>query len=152
MPMASNIDETKPVTGAPTTSSVRANFAAAKAEIEALQAAVAGATKVSKFSVGGALTFGLTQGKLKWYPEENITITGVFFSLGTAGSAAANLSLNGSGQMLASNVVTGASDIKSNTGVPGSPNVTTADYITVDVYNFGATASDITVHIVYQKT
>jgi hypothetical protein len=34
--MASNIDPTKPITGAATTASVRANFAAAKAEIEAL--------------------------------------------------------------------------------------------------------------------
>jgi hypothetical protein len=36
--MTSAIDPTKPVFGAPTTNSVRANFAAAKAEIEALQA------------------------------------------------------------------------------------------------------------------
>jgi hypothetical protein len=36
--MASNIDPTKPVTGTPTTVSVRDNFAFAKSEIEALQA------------------------------------------------------------------------------------------------------------------
>lgn len=36
--MASAIDATKPVAGTPTTASVRANFAAAKSEIEALQA------------------------------------------------------------------------------------------------------------------
>lgn len=36
--MASNIDVTKPVTGSATTESVRQNFTAAKAEIEALQA------------------------------------------------------------------------------------------------------------------
>ena len=39
--MSSNIDATKPAAGAATTQSVRDNFAAAKAEIEALQAAVA---------------------------------------------------------------------------------------------------------------
>lgn len=39
--MASAIDETKPAMGNPTTQSVRANFAAAKAEIEALQQAIA---------------------------------------------------------------------------------------------------------------
>jgi hypothetical protein len=38
--MASAIDDTKPVTGTPTTQSVRDNFAAAKSEITALQAAV----------------------------------------------------------------------------------------------------------------
>jgi hypothetical protein len=37
--MSSAIDATKPVTGTPTTQSVRDNFAAAKAEIEALQSA-----------------------------------------------------------------------------------------------------------------
>lgn len=36
--MTSAIDTTKPTTGNPTTQSVRNNFAAAKAEIEALQA------------------------------------------------------------------------------------------------------------------
>lgn len=35
--MSSAIDVTKPVTGSPTTASVRSNFAAAKSEIEALQ-------------------------------------------------------------------------------------------------------------------
>lgn len=39
--MSSNIDATKPVAGTPTTQSVRGNFAAAKAEIEALQAGLA---------------------------------------------------------------------------------------------------------------
>ncbi|MGL4230126.1 MAG: hypothetical protein ACRCWJ_02060, partial [Casimicrobium sp.] len=36
--MPSAIDPTKPITGNPTTASVRDNFAAAKSEIEALQA------------------------------------------------------------------------------------------------------------------
>lgn len=39
--MTSLIDPTKPVAGTPTTASVRANFAAAKTEIEALQAQTA---------------------------------------------------------------------------------------------------------------
>lgn len=39
--MASTIDATKPIAGNPTTDSVRVNFAAAKSEIEALQADVA---------------------------------------------------------------------------------------------------------------
>ena len=38
--MASNIDASKPISGTPTTASVRANFAEAKSEIEALQLAV----------------------------------------------------------------------------------------------------------------
>lgn len=44
--MTSAIDPTKPVSGTPTTASVRANFAAAAEEISAIQAVVAGATRV----------------------------------------------------------------------------------------------------------
>ena len=47
--MASSIDATKPVEGSPTTASVRSNFLAAKAEIEALQAV--GITAVSALDV-----------------------------------------------------------------------------------------------------
>jgi hypothetical protein len=41
--MTSNIDATVPVTGTPTTASQRANWATAKSEISALQAASGGA-------------------------------------------------------------------------------------------------------------
>lgn len=46
--MTSAIDITKPVTGEPTTASVRANFATAKSEIEALQSSVAGLIGMGK--------------------------------------------------------------------------------------------------------
>jgi hypothetical protein len=46
--MASTIDSTKPISGNPTTQSVRDNFAAAKSEIEALQVLTADATTVVK--------------------------------------------------------------------------------------------------------
>jgi hypothetical protein len=55
--MASNIDPTKPVAGTPTTSSVRANFQAAKDEIEALQSDVAGKANLAG---GQNLTGGFT--------------------------------------------------------------------------------------------
>jgi len=45
--MSSNIDPTKPETGFASTANVRANFAAAKAEIEALQAGVASGVDVT---------------------------------------------------------------------------------------------------------
>lgn len=48
--MASAIDETKPTMGNPTTQSVRANFAAAKAEIEALQAQLAARAITTAFA------------------------------------------------------------------------------------------------------
>lgn len=47
--MASSIDASQPAAGTPTTASVRANFAAAKAEIEALQSGKLDASGVSSF-------------------------------------------------------------------------------------------------------
>lgn len=45
--MASSIDATKPISGTPTTQSVRDNFSAAKSEIETLQSDVAGKISAS---------------------------------------------------------------------------------------------------------
>lgn len=61
--MASSIDTTKPVSGSPTTQSVRDNFSAAKSEIEALQAgkadlagpALTGTTTAVNLTVSGTL-------------------------------------------------------------------------------------------------
>jgi phage-related protein len=46
--MASNIDVTKPTTVNPTLSSVRANFATIKAEIEALQSSIGSSTQQTR--------------------------------------------------------------------------------------------------------
>lgn len=54
--MASSIDATKPVSGSPTTQSVRDNFSAAKSEIEALQASTAAASTTSSGIVELATT------------------------------------------------------------------------------------------------
>lgn len=59
--MASSIDATKPVSGTPTTASVRANFSAAKSEIEALQA--------NTVSAGAGLTGG---GAINANPTVNV--------------------------------------------------------------------------------
>lgn len=59
--MTSNIDPTVPVTGTPTTASVRANFATAGNEITALQATVAGLLPLTGGSVTGALNVGTAQ-------------------------------------------------------------------------------------------
>ena len=53
--MASAIDITLPVTGSPTTSSVRANFSTAKTEIEALQLATTGRLYGAEDTVGRAI-------------------------------------------------------------------------------------------------
>ncbi len=49
--MASNIDPSKPITGNPTTQSVRDNFNAAKQEIESLQTAVSGKADASALAL-----------------------------------------------------------------------------------------------------
>ncbi|WP_207483135.1 hypothetical protein [Arenibaculum pallidiluteum] len=54
--MASSIDPAVPVAGAPTTASVRANFAAAKSEIEAVQAALALLAPLDAPAFTGTLT------------------------------------------------------------------------------------------------
>ncbi len=53
--MTSAIDPAKPISGTPTTASVRANFGAAKSEIEALQAAIA-SLEVGKQPLDATLT------------------------------------------------------------------------------------------------
>ena len=68
--MASNIDVTIPPLGTPTTGGVRANFAAAKTEIEALQSAIGfadyndTATAVTPISVSASTWTKLTNNKL----------------------------------------------------------------------------------------
>jgi hypothetical protein len=60
--MASAIDPTKPVTGNPTTQSVRTNFATAKAEIEALQNALTTSADITSVVAGHGLAGGGTTG------------------------------------------------------------------------------------------
>lgn len=56
--MPSAIDATLPITGSPTTASVRSNFATAKTEIEALQAAQGNATYTIDNTVGRTIVAG----------------------------------------------------------------------------------------------
>ena len=73
--MASAIDATVPVTGSPTTESVRANFATAKAEISALQAGGGG---------GGGFSPGGTASQLLSGTGSNVNVgTGLTLSSGT---------------------------------------------------------------------
>jgi len=81
--MASNIDVNIPPLGAPTTSGVRANFAAAKAEIEALQGANGfvdyndAATGVTPISVTSSTWTKLTNDKLGPYTKIDAAPSGV---------------------------------------------------------------------------
>lgn len=69
--MASSIDTTKPETGNATTASVRANFTAAKTEIEALQALAANLNKCYlSFTSNRFLTGNSASNILAWDVEE----------------------------------------------------------------------------------
>lgn len=148
--MASAIDATKPVSVNPTTQSVRDNFAAAKSEIEALQL---GTTKVRTYSVTGILPMNMLPGSARWYPEGNIEVTGVFFSLGTPGSTkACNAMLKRNGVNFLSAAATAAAGAyKSNTVVPPAPTADSDDYFTVDVQSLDGYAQNMTVFIHYKN-
>ena len=68
--MASSIDPTKPIVGTPTTASVRDNFAAAKAEIEALQAQVA--AMLASYDAPAIITADFPSGSNAGAPPINI--------------------------------------------------------------------------------
>ncbi len=68
--MASSIDPTKPIVGTPTTASVRDNFAAAKAEIEALQAQVA--SIIATFQTRAIITADFADGVAQNSPAANV--------------------------------------------------------------------------------
>lgn len=149
--MASAIDATKPVSVNPTTQSVRDNFAAAKSEIEALQLSL---IKVRSYSVAGSMPPSLVAGTARWYPETNIEVLAVYFSLGTAGVTAgctAMLKRNGV-NFLSANAVTTSGQFKSTTEVPSSPTATPSDYLTVDAQSLDGLAKDMTVFIHYKAT
>lgn len=68
--MASSIDPTKPIVGTPTTASVRDNFAAAKAEIEALQAQVT--SIIATFQTRAIITADFADGVQQNSPAANV--------------------------------------------------------------------------------
>ncbi len=148
--MASSIDATKPVSVNPTTQSVRDNFAAAKSEIEALQLSI---TKTRTYNVAGQMPGQMITGISRWYPEGNIQVTGVFFSLGSPGvtlGCTAMLKKNNA-NFLSANITTAAGEYKSNTATPPSPNAVATDYFTVDAQSLGGDAKDMVVHIQYKN-
>lgn len=148
--MASAIDATKPVSVNPTTQSVRDNFAAAKAEIEALQLST---PKVRTYNVAGPLPGHLVVGTARWYPEGNIQVTGVFFSIGVPGATLGCTAMvkKNNANFLTTAATAAAAAYKSDTVTPPSPNASSTDYFTVDVQSLGGDAKDVTVHIQYKN-
>lgn len=101
------------------------------------------ATDVAKLFIVGTLTAG--SGGPRWYPDRAITISSVYFSLGTAGTATIDVLKNGTSICSGSPPTVSAGN-KSNV-VSVSVAMTTSDYLTVSVLTAGGT--NATVCVVY---
>lgn len=145
--MSSSINAAYPVAGSPTTQSVRDNFAAAKSEIEGLQAGV-GIPQVRYLSMPGNVT--VFTGKARWYPPQNISVTSIQASVDTApvgSSIMITLKKNGSTVTTAS-IAAGANQ---GAAQAVSSTATSTDYYTIDVTQIGSTTpgADLVVSIKY---
>jgi hypothetical protein len=102
---------------------------------------------VSKYSITGTVSPATTPPR--WYPDRNITITSVYFSLGTpntTGSTIIDVSVNGT-SIFSGSLPTCSTNQYKSTVITTSTAVTTSDYVTVTVNQSGG--SDATVCIVY---
>ncbi len=95
--MASNIDETKPVALTPTTQSVRDNFAAAKAEILALQAQSGSFNIAIIGGTGDAIT--VTQSSPFLNYADHIGSRNIFTAPGTNTTGAPTMNIDGLGAL-----------------------------------------------------
>ncbi len=149
--MTSSIDPTQPTSTHPRLSHVRANFAAAKAEIEALGAMILELStankRISKYNIIGLLA--INTGTMRWYPEADITITAVYFSLGTAGTSLVEIDVKINGaSIFATTKPAASSGLYKSSIQTVSIAVTPSDYLTVDVTHAGA-AKDAVICIIY---
>jgi hypothetical protein len=112
--MASAIDATKPVTGSPTTQSVRDQFATAKAEITALQTAVGGAGTITGVTAGSGLSGGGTSGTVSVALVQPVPIAS-----GGTNSTTAAAALTALGAVArAGDTMTGALTVNANAAPP----------------------------------
>ncbi len=104
-------------------------------------------TSIAKLTYFGALA--ITVGDLRFYPDRNITLSKVYFSIGIAGSAAITIDVKKNGVSIFSGSVptcTAGNFLSSVISV--STAITTADYLTVDISSV-VSGSDLVAHVVY---
>lgn len=102
-----------------------------------------GGNSVTKYAIVGTLQTGT--GTPRWYPDRSVTISSVYFSLGTAGTATIDVLKNGTSIFSGSKPQTTAANKSSVISV--SVSMTVSDYLTVSVQVAGG--ADATVYIVY---
>jgi hypothetical protein len=107
----------------------------------------AGGTDVTKYNITGTIT--VNTGAMRWYPDRNITLSKVYFSLGTSPSGNVVIDVKKNGTSIFSGTYpTCTSGNYLSSSVTVSTNLTSTDYITVDV-TAGTSGSDAVVFIVY---
>lgn len=103
--------------------------------------------QVTKYSADGPLE--VATGTARWYPETDITILGVYFSLGTAGTTTTSADVKMNGTTILSTLPSATSGVYKSTKQELSTSVTETDYLTVDITAAGTGAEDMTLCIVY---
>lgn len=105
-----------------------------------------GGPSVAKFVIVGALSAGALTAR--WYPDREVTLGDIYFSLGTvpANSAVIDVQKNGTSIFSGARPTCSAGQNKSTT-VTVSTVLTTSDYLTVFVN--AASGADATLCIVY---
>lgn len=98
---------------------------------------------VVKFNVVGYVVAGLLTPR--WYPERDMTLTGAYFSLGTAGSAQFDVRKNGASVFPGAKPTT--ANANKSTVVALNISLTPTDYLTVAVVAAGG--ADATLCITY---
>ena len=89
-------------------------------------------------------------GTARWYPSADIDVLNVRASVNTAPSGAdVIVNINKNGALFATLTIIDGTNI-SSTVVPGSPEVLSTDYLTVDVTQIGSGASDMAVQVTYE--
>ena len=121
-------------------------------QIGQLQAgdSITGALLVSRYTVVG--TLAVATGTPRWYPDRNITLTGIYFSLGTAPSGYSCLIdvLKNGASIFSGTYPTCTTGNNLSTTVAVSTTMTTSDYLTVNITAVSGVEADMLICIQYQ--
>lgn len=105
------------------------------------------AKSVSKYNITGVMS--INTGTMRWYPDRNITLSKVYFSMGTSPTSNVVIDVKKNGSSIFSgSYPTCSSGNYLSSSVSISTPMSPTDYLTVDV-TAGTTGSDAVIFIVY---